>query len=79
LARELGFVGSGCIHPAQVAILNEVFGATAAEIEDARAVVALYETALARGEGAVAHEGRMIDIPVYERALALLRDHAATD
>jgi citrate lyase subunit beta/citryl-CoA lyase len=79
LARELGFVGSGCIHPAQVAILNEVFGATAAEIEDARAVVALYEAALGRGEGAVAHEGRMIDIPVYERALALLRDHAATD
>jgi citrate lyase subunit beta/citryl-CoA lyase len=75
LARELGLVGSGCIHPAQVAILNEVFGATEAEIADARAIVELYKAALARGEGAVAHEGRMIDIPVYERALALLRDH----
>jgi citrate lyase subunit beta/citryl-CoA lyase len=75
LARELGLVGSGCIHPAQVAILNEVFGANTAAIAEAQAIVTLYEAALARGEGAVAHEGRMIDIPVYERALALLRDH----
>jgi citrate lyase subunit beta/citryl-CoA lyase len=75
LARELGFVGSGCIHPAQVHILNEVFGASAAELNAARAIITLYEAALSRGEGAIAHEGRMIDIPVYERAVALLRDH----
>ena len=75
LARELGLAGSACIHPAQVAICNEVFGASPAELSDAHAIVTLYEAALARGEGAVAHEGRMIDIPVYERALALLRDN----
>ena len=76
LARALGFAGSGCIHPAQVPVCNEVFGATAAELADARAIVTLYEAALARGEGAVAHQGRMIDIPVFERARALLADNS---
>jgi citrate lyase subunit beta/citryl-CoA lyase len=76
LARELGLAGSGCIHPAQVPVLNDVFGATAAQIAEAREIVALFKASLARGEGAVAHQGRMVDIPVYERAMALLRDHA---
>ena len=79
LARELGFSGSGCIHPRQVAVLNETFGASAAELEDARRVVTLFKSALASGQGAVAHEGRMIDIPIYERALALLRDFGESE
>ncbi len=74
LARILGFSGSGCIHPKQVPVLNETFGASAAELEDARVIVKLYEEALASGVGAVKHEGRMIDIPIYERALVLLRE-----
>ncbi|MEJ1975436.1 MAG: CoA ester lyase [Acetobacteraceae bacterium] len=79
LARDLGFAGSGCIHPAQIAVLNETFGASAQELADARTVVSLYEAALARGQGAVAFEGRMIDIPIYERAVALLRDFGSLD
>lgn len=74
LAREIGFSGSGCIHPRQIPVLNETFGASTEELADARRVVALFKTALASGQAAVAHEGRMIDIPIYERALALLRD-----
>ena len=67
-ARALGFDGGSCIHPAQVAILNEGFAPTALEIAEAEGIIAAYDAALARGEGAVAYQGKMIDIPIADRA-----------
>lgn len=67
-ARQLGFDGGPCIHPAQVAILNEEFTPPEAEVERAKRIVELYDQAKAVGSGAVAFEGRMIDEPVYRRA-----------
>ena len=72
LARSLGFGGKACIHPAQVPIANRVFAPRAEELEWARAVVAAYEEGIREGRGAVALEGRMIDLPVVERARKLL-------
>ncbi|MGB1007369.1 MAG: HpcH/HpaI aldolase/citrate lyase family protein, partial [Thalassobaculaceae bacterium] len=66
-ARALGFDGGSCIHPAQVAILNQGFAPTAAEIAEAEGIIAAYDAALARGEGAVAYQGKMIDIPIADR------------
>jgi len=43
----------------------------------ARGVVAAYDTALAEGVGAVTVDGRMIDVPVVERARLLLEREAA--
>lgn len=74
-ARRLGFSGKTLIHPSQVAIVNEVFSPTAAEVEEATRVVRAYEEALARGHGAVALDGRMLDAPVVERARRVLRAH----
>jgi citrate lyase subunit beta/citryl-CoA lyase len=71
-SRTLGFTGSMCIHPAQVALLNAAFGATAAQTQDADDIRVAFETALAAGAGAVQHRGRMIDRPIYLRALAIL-------
>ena len=78
-ARALGFDGGSCIHPAQVAILNEGFAPTAKEIAEAEGIIAAYDAALARGEGAVAYEGKMIDIPIADRARRTLaqRDRIA--
>jgi len=67
-ARRLGFDGGPCIHPAQVAILNEEFSPPDAEVERAARIVALYDKAKADGAGAVAFEGKMIDEPVVRRA-----------
>ena len=67
-ARRLGFDGGACIHPAQVAILNEEFSPPEAEVERAARIVALYDKAKAEGAGAVAFEGKMIDEPVVRRA-----------
>jgi len=73
LARRLGFTGSGCIHPNQVAPFNEAFGVSAEQAAEATEVARVFEDAMARGLGAIALHGRMIDIPVYQRALATLR------
>ena len=71
-ARRLGFVGSACIHPLQVAILNEEFTPTAEEVARARGMVDAYAEAVAQGRGSVEYEGKMIDEPVVERARQVL-------
>src|SRR6266581_2770292 len=76
-SRRLGFIGASVIHPSQIPILNEEFRASAEEAEHARRVVAAYDQALAEGVGAVTVDGKMIDVPVVERARLLLEREAA--
>lgn len=76
-ARSIGMRGAPCIHPAQVEILNEVFGGTADEIAAARRVLAVFDAAVREGRGAIALDGRMIDAPVANRARAFLHRHDA--
>ncbi len=71
-SRRLGFGCAACIHPAQVPIINEEYGPAPAEVERARRLIAAFDAALAEGQGAVAFEGAMIDLPVVERARRLL-------
>ena len=71
-ARASGFAATACIHPSQVAIINEEYGVSAEAVDRARRLVAAFEVALAQGHGAVAFEGEMIDIPVVERARAVI-------
>ncbi|MCD9198602.1 HpcH/HpaI aldolase/citrate lyase family protein [Aeromicrobium wangtongii] len=73
LAR-IGFVGRACIHPAQVAVVNEVFTPTAEAVAEAEEIL----TALAAaGSGvAVDSRGRMLDEAVARQArLVLARAH----
>jgi len=71
-SRRLGFEGATCIHPDQVPIINEAFSPAPAEVAEARELVEAYEAAVARGLGAVAFKGRMVDEPVVRRARRLL-------
>ncbi|MBX9752670.1 MAG: CoA ester lyase [Roseococcus sp.] len=71
-SRRLGFGCASCIHPAQVPIINEEYGPAPAEVDRARRLIAAFDDALASGQGAVAFEGAMIDLPVVERARRLL-------
>jgi citrate lyase beta subunit len=61
VARSLGFDGKWCIHPAQIAIVNEVFSPTEKEVEWAKKVVAAYDEANAAGSGSVSVDGQMVD------------------
>ena len=63
-AKTLGFVGKWAIHPQQVAIANQVFSPSQEEVAYARKVDAAYTEALARGLGAIAVDGKMIDVAV---------------
>jgi citrate lyase beta subunit len=73
-SRALGMRGKICIHPDQVGTVNEVF-ATAGDVEWARATIAAYEAA--EGQGAIAHDGEMVDLAVVARARRVLREAPA--
>jgi citrate lyase subunit beta/citryl-CoA lyase len=64
-ARDLGFGGKLCIHPAQIAPVHEGFAPSPADIDWAGQVLAAAE---ASGGAAVSVNGKMVDRPVIERA-----------
>jgi citrate lyase subunit beta/citryl-CoA lyase len=68
--RRDGFTGMMAIHPAQIATINAGFSPSEAEIERARAVVAIF--AAHPGAGALKLDGKMVDRPHLKQAEALL-------
>jgi citrate lyase subunit beta/citryl-CoA lyase len=75
-SATLGAVGKWAIHPSQIAVANEVFSPTAAEIAYARQVTAALQEAGAAGAGAASIDGVMIDAANLRTAEAVL-DRAA--
>ena len=69
-ARRDGFTGRLAIHPAQVAVINEVFTPSPEQIAKAKAVIAAF--AAQPDAGAVGIDGKMYDRPHLLRAQALL-------
>jgi citrate lyase subunit beta/citryl-CoA lyase len=76
-ARRLGFEGAFCIHPTQVAICNEAFSPDPADVATAREMVEAFEREVGAGRAAFAWKGRMVDLPVVDRARRLLARHDA--
>ena len=72
IARSLGFDGKWCIHPAQIAVVNEVFSPTEEEVDWAKKVVAAYEEANAAGSGSVSVDGQMVDAASIKLARNML-------
>lgn len=70
-ARALGFGGKLCIHPAQVDAVARAFAPSDEQLVWARAVVAAADRAA--GGVVVGPDGHMIDKPVVDRAVAVLR------
>jgi citrate lyase subunit beta/citryl-CoA lyase len=60
-SAALGAEGKWAIHPTQVALANEVFTPTAAEVERARKILVAVEEAQRDGKGAAQLDGKMID------------------
>lgn len=69
-ARRLGFLGKSCVHPRQVAIANQVFRPSPAELARARRIV---EASRFAGGAVFALDGEMIDAPYLRRAEELVR------
>jgi citrate lyase subunit beta/citryl-CoA lyase len=71
-AAKFGFVGASAIHPAQVPALNAGFTPSAEAVAQAERIVAMDKEAAAQGRGSFTLDGKMIDIPIVQRAEALL-------
>lgn len=67
-ARMHGFDGATCVHPAVVALLNDGFSPSAAELDWAERVVQAART----NAGSFVVDGRMVDAPVVARARRML-------
>lgn len=72
MAQRLGFIGKSCIHPRQVALANEVFRPSEADVAAAKRVVDAAHGAASQGRGAFVVDGRMVDLPFLKRAEAIL-------
>lgn len=59
---QLGFDGKTVIHPKQLAAANAAFGPSAADIEQARALVAAFAAPENAGKGVIAFGGKMAEI-----------------
>ena len=75
-ARRHGFDGATCIHPAVVPVLNEGFMPSADELDEAQRVIAAFDAAEQAGLASVAVDGKMVDIPVVDRARSLVQKAA---
>ena len=71
-AAALGCEGKWAIHPSQVALANEVFTPSDAEIDQARRILDAMEHAAKEGKGAVALDGRLIDAASIRMAEQLI-------
>jgi (3S)-malyl-CoA thioesterase len=59
--RDMGFDGKTLIHPAQLAIANDAFAPSEAEIDLARRQIAAFEEAEAAGQGVAVVDGRIVE------------------
>jgi citrate lyase subunit beta/citryl-CoA lyase len=71
-AAALGCEGKWAIHPSQVALANEVFSPTEAEVTKARRIIEELKLAEAQGKGAASLDGKMIDAASEKMARNLL-------
>jgi citrate lyase subunit beta / citryl-CoA lyase len=74
--KRLGFVGRSAIHPEQIAVINEVFTPTEAEVGEARGLLDRLGNEAAGTGAFVIEDGRFVDRAVVEsarRTLALAR------
>jgi len=77
-AAQMGFVGKLSIHPNQIEVINRAFIPSAAEVQEAEALIQAFEASRAAGQGAFSFRGQMVDAPHLTRARKLLeRAHLA--
>lgn len=72
--HQLGYEGRMLIHPSQIQVAHEIYTPTDESVQWAQAIKKIFEEeGLAKGIASVTYEGRMVDTPVYENALQILR------
>ncbi|HBP6729766.1 TPA: CoA ester lyase [Pseudomonas aeruginosa] len=72
-ARALGFTAKLCIHPSQIAPVHQGFAPTMEELEWAQEILKAAQIA---GTGAIRYQGKMVDLPVIERARQIVEQRS---
>ncbi len=72
-AACLGCEGKWAIHPNQIALANEVNSPSEAEVTKAKRIIEAMEQAQKEGKGAVALDGRLIDIASIKQAEVMVQ------
>ncbi len=73
-ALEMGYTGTSCLSPKQVAVANEVFGERKRELEKAKYVIERFEAMARTGVTGFKDERYgFIDEPIYKGALSLIK------
>ncbi len=73
MAKQLGFKGKLSINPRQIETIHTVFNPSEKDIEWAEQVVFAIRKAEAEGSGVASLNGKMVDLPVVNRAERTLR------
>ena len=71
-AKNLGFTGKASINPRQIESIHSVYAPTEAEIKHAERVMEAKDAALAEGLGVFSLDGKMVELPVINRAKTTL-------
>ncbi|WP_432204924.1 HpcH/HpaI aldolase/citrate lyase family protein [Cetobacterium somerae] len=71
-AKMLGFSGKLAINPRQIDTIHEVYSPTKQEINHALRVMAAKEDAEKEGLGVFSLDGKMVDLPIINRAIKTL-------
>ena len=72
--RQMGYEGRMLIHPGQIGSSHVIYTPSAEDVEWAEGVKKVFEEeGIAKGSAAVSYKGKMVDTPVYENALQILR------
>jgi citrate lyase beta subunit len=69
LAKAIGFTGKTSIHPSNISAIHDAFAPTAAEIEQARGIVAAFQ---ASGGAVATWQGKLVELPVVKRMQRIL-------
>lgn len=72
-AAILGCEGKWAIHPSQIPLANEVYTPPESEVTKARRILEAMKQAQAEGKGAVALDGKLIDIASIRQAEGIVR------
>ena len=72
-AAALGCEGKWAIHPSQIALANEVNSPSEEEVTRAKRIIEAMKQATKEGKGAVALDGRLIDIASIKQAEVMVR------
>ncbi len=75
-ASTLGCEGKWAIHPSQVELANELYSPSEEEVTKAKRILEAMEEAQREGKGAVALDGRLIDIASIRQAEVLVEKAA---